>query len=71
MLQFLLVKGAGQRAALENLRLRGIGLSGKIAAERLRNLLAEFGLQSLEATRYAGLDAVLAPRSSAAASADE
>ena len=37
MLQFLLVKGIGQRAALENLRLRGIGLSGKIAAERLRN----------------------------------
>ena len=47
------------------------GQKKRSAAERLRNLLAEFGLQSLEATRYAGLDAVLAPRSSAAASADE
>ena len=37
MLQLLFVKGIGKRAALKNLRLRGIGLSGKIAAERLRN----------------------------------
>jgi hypothetical protein len=42
------------------------GQKKRSAARRLRSLLAEFGLQSLEATRYAGLEAALAAQSGAA-----
>ena len=47
------------------------GQKKRSAAERLRNLLAEFGLQSLEATRYAGLDTALTQQQGAPAQSGE
>ena len=40
---------------------RWTGQRKRSAAERLRALLEEFGLQSLRATRFAALDAAPAP----------